>query len=113
MDEERRHLVIGVGHQRVLPQDNGTQHRTIGKAEAGSKESSTEVGRKDGFGDPQVDEDEEVREVAEVQEEELKVKLVVGVAPVRQEQDSFLSTTTTTITTTTTTTTTTNDCKTM
>ncbi len=82
VDEERSHLIIGVRHKRILPQHNGTQHRPVGKAKANGEESAPDVGGDNCLGKPQVKEDEDIGEVAEVQQEELKAKLVVGVAAV-------------------------------
>ena len=91
MDEQRRHLVIGVRDERVLPQDDGTQHWTVGKTEADGEEGATQVGGDtDDLGQPHVDQDEQVGEVAEVQQEELEVELGVRVDAIGHQEDGFL-----------------------
>ena len=85
MDEKRGHLVSGVRHERVLPQHYGDEQRSVGKAEESGEEdpSSRE-------GEPDVEEEEDIGEVAEVKHEVVITQLLVRIPPVGEQGESFL-----------------------
>ena len=74
----------------VPPQHDGSEHRAVGKAVANGEEPSSDAGTHDLIWKPQVEEDEEVGEVAEVKQEVVVTALFVGIPSVCDQDDCFL-----------------------
>ena len=72
---------------RVGPQDYCTDEGPIGETENGGEEEPTDgVPQRQ----PEIHEDEEVGEVAEIKKEVVPAELLVGVPAVGEEDDGFL-----------------------
>ena len=91
MDEKGGHLVSGVRHKGVSPHYDGTEHGAIGKAEAGGEEPAPDGLSQQHVWQPQVEQDQQVGEVAEVKEEVVIAQLLVGVPAVGDESEAFLN----------------------
>ena len=78
---QRSHLVDGVGHQGVPPEDDGAEEGPVRVGEDEDEEVAPEGGREEGR-QPEVGQDEEVGEVTEVKEEVVVLHLLVSVPAV-------------------------------
>ena len=85
MYEKRGHLVDGVRHEGVLPQHDGCEQRPVGEAEESGEENPS---ARDG--DPDVEEDEDIGEVAEVEHEVVIAQRLVRVPAVGEQGEGFL-----------------------
>ena len=87
VDEERGHLIDGVWNHRVGPEHYRTEDGPIWEAKDDRKEESTDrVSKRQ----PEVNEDEEVGEVAKVKQEIVPAEFLVCVPAVGEENNGFL-----------------------
>ena len=90
MDEERSHLVVRVRYEGISPHHDGTQHRAIGKDKACGEESASDGRTNKPVWQPEIGQNQEVSEVAEIEQEVVKLQLFVGIPTIGQQEKSFL-----------------------